>query len=87
MRVIKVSAVWCSACLIMNKIWKEIEKEEKIEVESLDLDMNEEEVEKYNVGEKLPEVIFLDDSDNEIGRLIGEHTKEEILEYIGGLNI
>ena len=87
MRVIKVSALWCSACLIMNKIWKEIEKEEKIEVESLDLDMNEEEVEKYNVGEKLPEVIFLDDSDNEIGRLIGEHTKEEILEYIGGLNI
>ena len=87
MRVIKVSAVWCSACLIMNKIWKEIEEEKKIEVESLDLDMNEDEVEKYNVGEKLPEVIFLDDSDNEIGRLIGEHTKEEILEYIGGLNI
>ncbi|MBQ6476928.1 MAG: thioredoxin family protein [Bacilli bacterium] len=87
MRIVKVSAVWCSACLIMNKIWKEIETEEKLEVESLDLDMNEEEVKKYNVGEKLPEVIFLNDEDEEIGRLIGEHTKKEILEYMRGLNV
>ena len=24
MKVIKVSAVWCGACLIMNKRWKEL---------------------------------------------------------------
>lgn len=87
MKAVKVSAIWCSACLIMNKVWKEIENENDIEVISYDLDMDEEEVEKYNVGEKLPEVIFLDSKDNEIGRMIGEHKKEEILEYIGELEI
>ena len=82
MKIVKVSAICCSACLIMNKIWKELENELDLNLVSYDLDMDEEEVEKYNVGEKLPEVIFLDDKDNEIGRMIGEHKKEEIIDYI-----
>ena len=86
MKIVKISAIWCSACLIMNKIYKELEKELNLDITSYDLDMNEEEVEKYNVGEKLPEVIFLKD-DKEVGRMIGEHSKEEIEEYIKELNL
>ena len=26
MRVVKINAIWCSGCLVMNKIWKNIEK-------------------------------------------------------------
>ena len=85
MKIIKISAIWCSACLIMNKIYKELEKEQDLEIISYDIDMDEEEVEKYNVGEKLPEVIFLE-GDKEIGRMIGEHSKEEIEKYIKELN-
>ena len=85
MKIIKISAIWCSACLIMNKIYKELEKEQKLEIISYDIDMDEEEVEKYNVGEKLPEVIFLE-GNKEIGRMIGEHSKEEIEKYIKELN-
>ena len=26
MRVVKINAIWCSGCLVMNKIWKNILK-------------------------------------------------------------
>jgi thiol-disulfide isomerase/thioredoxin len=81
MKVIKITAVWCSACLIMNKRWKEIEKEYDFETISYDLDFDEDEVKEYEVGEKLPVFIFLD-GDKEIGRLIGEKSLDQIREYI-----
>ncbi len=81
MKVIKITAVWCSACLIMNKRWKEIEKEYDFETVSYDLDFDEDEVKEYEVGVKLPVFIFLD-GDKEIGRLIGEKSLDQIREYI-----
>ncbi len=81
MKVIKITAIWCSACLIMNKRWKEIEKEYDFETVSYDLDFDEDEVKEYEVGEKLPVFIFLD-GDKEIGRLIGEKSLDQIREYI-----
>ena len=81
MRVIKITAIWCSACLIMNKRWKEIEKEYDIETISYDLDFDEEEVDKYNVGDTLPVFIIVDE-DKEIKRLVGEHSIDELKEFI-----
>ena len=82
MKVIKITAVWCSACLIMNKRWKEIENKYNVETVGYDLDFDEDEVKEYNVGDKLPVFIFLDKDSNEIGRLIGEKSIEEIEKYI-----
>lgn len=84
MKVIKITAVWCSACLIMNKRWKEIESKYDFETISYDLDFDEEEVKQYEVGDKLPVFIFMDE-DKEIGRLIGEKKLDEIINYIEGL--
>ena len=42
--------------------------------------MDSEQVEKYNVGEVLPVVIFQKDKIEK--RLIGEQTKQEIIEVI-----
>ncbi len=81
MKVIKITAIWCSACLIMNKRWKEIEKEYDIETISYDLDFDEEEVDKYNVGDTLPVFIIVDE-DKEIKRLVGEHSIDELKEFI-----
>ena len=47
MRVVKINAIWCSGCLVMNKIWKNITKKYEIETLNLDYDMDEEEVKKY----------------------------------------
>lgn len=81
MKVVKINALWCSACLVMNKVWKKIEDKYNFEVLQLDYDMDEEEVEKYNVGEVLPVFIFFD-GDKEILRVTGEKSEKEFLELI-----
>ena len=77
MKVIKISAVWCGSCIKMKNIWKDIEKSYDLDVTNLDLDFDEEEVSKYDVGNILPVSIFLDSNGNEITRLIGEKKKYE----------
>ncbi|MCI9110299.1 MAG: thioredoxin family protein [Bacilli bacterium] len=85
MKVIKINAIWCSGCLSMKKIWKEIEEEyPNLDITDLDYDMDEEEVNKYNPGDILPVIIFKK-NENEI-RLIGERTKAEIIEKIKEIN-
>ncbi len=82
MKVIKINAIWCSACLVMNKVWNEIEKEKNIEIINLDYDMDEEEVKKYNPKDILPVMIFIDDNGKELKRLTGEIKKEKIIDLI-----
>ena len=77
MKIIKVGAMWCPACLITNKNLDKIEKEYNIEIENLDYDFDDVEVQKYNVGETLPVLIFMD-GDTELERLIGEKNYKEI---------
>lgn len=84
MKVIKINAVWCSGCLIMNKTWKKVLENKNIETINLDYDMDEEEVQKYDVGDRLPVLIFYN-NDKEVKRLIGEHSYEELIEVIEGI--
>ena len=84
MKIIKIGAMWCSGCLIMNKVLKKIEQKRNIEIVSLDLDMDEEESLSYNPGDVLPVLIFID-KDKEIKRLIGEHSEEEIINILDGV--
>lgn len=81
MKVVKITALWCSACLIMNKRWDEVLKEKEIETISLDLDMDEEEVANYQVGDILPVFIFYK-GDKEVRRIVGEKTTREMLAII-----
>lgn len=86
MKVVKINALWCSGCLVMNKVWNNILKKHPIETKDLDYDMDYLEVEKYAPGEILPVFIFLDDSSNEIKRIVGEVSEKkmnEILTEIG----
>lgn len=81
MKVVKINAIWCSGCLVMNKIWKNILKSKNIETINLDYDMDEDEVKKYNVGDVLPVFIFYKD-DKEVKRIVGEKSEEELLKII-----
>lgn len=81
MKVIKINALWCSGCLVMNKTWKNILKSKTIETINLDYDIDEDEVKKYNVGDILPVLIFYED-DTEVMRVVGEKSEEELLEII-----
>lgn len=81
MKLIKISAIWCPSCLIMEKIWNQIKDEYKdFEYISYDYDLDDES-ESFNPGNILP-VIILMKNDEEVKRFIGEKTKEEIIEGI-----
>ena len=77
-----ISAVWCPSCLVLNKHLNKIEKDFDITIKKLDFDLDEEEVSKYNVGDKLPVLIFLDKEGNEINRTIGEKNYDDIVSFI-----
>lgn len=82
MKIIKIGAMWCPACLIMNKRLKQIELTNKIEIICYDYDLDEDIVKKYKVGQVLPELIFLNENSEEIKRLIGEQPVETIEQII-----
>lgn len=83
MKIIKIGSTWCSACIIMKPIWEEIEKEIKLNTEYYDFDIYEDELkEKYQIGDKLPIIIFLDDNGKELTRIIGEVKKDDLLKKI-----
>lgn len=85
MKIIKIGAMWCPACIITNKYWNSIKDDNNdIEFVDYDIDMDEEEVEKYGNLDILP-VIILENNNKEIKRIIGEHKKEEIEQIIKGL--
>ena len=88
MKLIKIGAIWCSGCLVMNKVWNKLIKEYNFSYETYDIDMDEDEVEKYNVGEKLPVFIVMENY-KEIKRFIGEYSYSDMvnnLREVGLLN-
>ena len=77
MKIVKISAIWCGACLIMNKVWNKL-KDKEIELIELDYDMDEEEVAKYNPGDILP-VFIVFDGEKEVLRLTGEFSYDQFI--------
>jgi len=75
-QIIVISAVWCPSCLILKKNLKKLKEKYNINYTMLDYDLDDTEVEKYNIGDKLP-VMIVDDK-----RLIGEKSYEEIEEFL-----
>ncbi|MDD2434792.1 MAG: thioredoxin family protein [Bacilli bacterium] len=82
MKIIRINAVWCSGCLVMNKVWKEVEQiYPQLEIINYDYDMDYDFVKELKVGDVLPVAIFYHNN-NEIKRLIGEKSKQEIIMVI-----
>lgn len=83
MKIIKFGAVWCPGCLIMKNVWDKVKKEiPNLVITEYDYDLDEDKQIEYNVGDKLPVVIMIDDNNKEIKRIVGEKSKQEILDFI-----
>jgi len=83
MKIIKIGAIWCPGCLVMKKVWKNIENDyNDIEIIDLDYDIDTDRIKEYNIGNILPVVIFLDKDSREIARLIGEQKENKLRETI-----
>lgn len=82
MKIIKIGAMWCSACLKMHKYWDILKKDyPNIEIIEYDYDMDEDIVKEYEVNDILPVILFYQ-NDNLIARLDGEKTLDEIKNII-----
>ena len=74
--IIVISAVWCPSCLILKKQLKKLHEEFNYEYKMFDYDLDDDEVSKYNVGDKLPVIIYGD------RRLVGEHDYEDLVNFL-----
>ena len=63
MKIIKISALWCPACLITNKAIDKIKEEQNIEVENLDYDFDEDPDDLDDLND-LDDLDYLDDDDD-----------------------
>lgn len=79
MKIIKITSLWCPSCLIVNEVLNALNN---IEIINLDYDFDREAVEKYQPGKILPVLIFVDQNNNELERLVGEQKKETIIDLI-----
>lgn len=82
MKLIKITAMWCMSCILMNDRIDDVLKDiNDLELVELDYDDDEDIVDKYDVGKTLPVLILMDD-DKEIRRSIGEKSEKELKEFL-----
>ena len=83
MKIIKIGSTWCSGCVVMRPVWDKVEKQRTFNSEYFDYDIYEDMLkEKYNIGDKLPVIVFLDKNEKELERIIGEVDEKHLLELI-----
>lgn len=80
-KIVLVTAVWCSSCIIMRPRYKEVIEGKFDEVIEYDFDDDESEVDKLKIGNKLP-VAIIYENDFEKMRIIGEKSIKELQEMI-----
>lgn len=80
MKIVRISAIWCTSCIITNKDYQTL-KENHPDFEYIDLDYDTDDIDKYNPGNILP-IIIMYKNDQEVGRIIGEKKYKDIEEKI-----
>lgn len=84
MKIVKITAIWCSSCIIVNNILDELKAEYELNIDELDYDYDED-AKKYNPGTKLPVLIIYNKDNQEIKRIIGERSKKELISIFNDL--
>lgn len=74
--------MWCPSCLVMRKVWTKFEEAyPDLEITDYDYDLDENIVQEFNVGMILPVLIKMDNN-QEVGRIIGEKTLDQLTAFI-----
>lgn len=83
MKILKFGAVWCPGCLVMRPRFQQIEASfPELETEYFEYDMHPELIAAWDIGKILPVFIFVNNQGEEITRLIGEQSKQKIIDLI-----
>lgn len=83
MRLVKVSAIWCSPCGYLKKVIEGIEHPNKHKIEEIDSDKeeNRQQCKAWDVR-SLPTMLLLDDQGNILERKVGIQSAEKIIELL-----
>ena len=90
MKLVKISAMWCMSCIIMNNLLDDVLSKYNVlfDIEDIDYDMDSSLVSLYDVGSVLP-VYILMDSSLEVARLVGEVSESRLVSFLkdnGGID-
>ena len=77
MKILKFFGIYCNPCKALSKAFEDA----KIEHQDIDVDENEELVDKYHIKSS-PTVIVLNNEGEELGRFVGFRNKEQLLEEL-----
>lgn len=75
MQIIKISSLGCTSCIIVNNILEKVLENYRVHIKEIDYDFDDY---SYEVGKILPVLIFADEDGNELSRLVGEVSYEQI---------
>ncbi|MBU1145761.1 MAG: thioredoxin family protein [Firmicutes bacterium] len=86
MKILRITALWCSSCLIMKSRWKVVfETFNEIELIDYDYDQDEKLIKQLQIGQILP-VLIVFQNDIEVARIIGEKSVKELIKTFEGLS-
>ena len=84
MKFVKIGAIWCSGCIVMNKVFNKLKSDYNLDIHELDLDMDEDEVKQYGKFDVLP-VFIVFDGDKEVLKIVGEKKLDDVVELLKGV--
>ena len=79
MKILKFEAPWCAPCKAMDHILELMDL--NMEVEKISIDTNQELCDQYEVR-AIPTLIMIDDNKNELNRIKGFKSADEIMEFV-----
>ncbi len=85
MKIIKVTAMWCMSCLVMQKVYKKaFSGYDNLELIEYDFDDDAEKLIDLNVGQILP-LLIIYQNDEEVKRIAGEKSLKQIKEILDNI--
>jgi len=85
MKIVRITALWCVSCLVMQKTWKKVFSEiDDVEIIDFDYDEDFEKIKELNVGKTLPVLIVYSNNQEKI-RIIGEKNYKELIKIFKDL--
>ena len=81
MKLVKIGAIWCSGCLVMNNVISKARKNYSFDMVEYDLDMDEEEAKPFEPGDVLPVFIVMD-QEKEVSRFVGEYSYDDFVQKL-----
>lgn len=87
MKIVRLTALWCPACIVMHQMWQELEQlYPDIEFIKYDIDIDEEMADYYDNPTILPLIVFYR-NEQELLKVNGEKNKKELIKIIEDLGV